>query len=214
MSLPAALLPPLLTLALAGVQLAVLLWALIGAPWRQLHAVPSRLHLLLGCTVLLMLLWLSAAELQHGLQMHVLGMAMVVLTVGSRFAVLCGSLAQLLLVVLGQSDAFALGVNCVLNVSIPAAVAACTLLAAARLGMQNPFGFMLGVGFLGGALSMLAMCLSAVLLIVMSGQSAIIRQWDPALLPLVMFPEGFLNGALLTAVVVYAPHWLRAYDEP
>ncbi|GAA5218011.1 hypothetical protein GCM10025776_25130 [Corallincola platygyrae] len=31
--------------------------------------------------------------------------------------------------------------------------------------------------------------------------------------PLLMFPEGLLNGMAITLLAVYKPHWLKTYDD-
>lgn len=214
MTLPPGLLSGHWILLLGLAQALYLIAAAWLAPWRQLRAVPQRLHLVLGSTAFLVVLWMASAKLDHGLRMHLLGVTVVTLTVGGAFAVMAGTLAQLLLVALGHSAVPLVLANALINVGVPVAITTLTLWIARRYGPDNPFIFMLGVGFLGGALSMLALCLTTLGVFIASGDAMVLQQWEPGLLPLVMLPEGFVNGALLSGLVVYAPDWLRTYIEP
>jgi uncharacterized membrane protein len=74
---------------------------------------------------------------------------------------------------------------------------------------------MLGAGFLGAIFSVAALTLVFLLLLALSDQQALLAsglQQAPLILML-MFPEGFLNGTIVTALTVYRPELVKTFDE-
>ena len=74
---------------------------------------------------------------------------------------------------------------------------------------------MLGAGFGGGLLAALAMALAALALLWLSGQqdwvTAALANWP--LIFLLMFPEGFINGMIVTTLTVFYPDLVKTFDE-
>ena len=62
---------------------------------------------------------------------------------------------------------------------------------------------------------MLSVALVSAALLALFGQSGWVCAAldNAALLPLIMFPEGFINGVLVTALVVFHPEWVRLFSE-
>jgi len=213
MSVAAALLSPLLLGLLSLLQLGVLAFALRRAPWAALHAVPQRLHLLFGALLALLFVWSITGQVGPHVSLHVLGMTTVTLLLGPSLAVVVGTAGVGLLALLGGIEPRTILANAVLTVSLPVAVTALLLQLALRHAPRNPFVYMLGVGFAGGALSMLAVLLVMLGLFALAGSGGTPREWAPPVLLLTMFPEGFINGALVSSLAVYKPHWLLTFDE-
>jgi len=84
-----------------------------------------------------------------------------------------------------------------------------------RISLRNLFVFLLGVGFLGAALSSIAVVTITVVLLFMADYDLSISEIskDAPLLLLLIFPEGFLNGTIVTAVTVFKPHLMMTFNE-
>jgi uncharacterized membrane protein len=84
-----------------------------------------------------------------------------------------------------------------------------------RLRSNNLFLYLLGVGFGGGILAMLATVLVALGMLLLCDQHAwvngALQNWP--LILLVLFPEGFINGMLVTTLTVFYPHLVKTFDE-
>ena len=194
-----------LTLLFALVGGAVLLWAVVRAPWRALIAMPSRQHAFLASLLAVALLWTLQVELPGGATLHLLGMTTVTLMFGWELAVVLGALAGLALAVAGTWSFAALPVNFALVALVPVATTMALLAAANALRRTNLFVYMLGLGFAGGGLAL--------------GASLALGAWltgtdlDHAVVLLMVFPEGFINGTVVSAMAVFLPGLLRTYDD-
>lgn len=107
------------------------------------------------------------------------------------------------------------GVHGLLLVALPVWVAHQTHWWLRKRLPLNPFVFFLGSGFFGGMVSLAApIFASAALLLVFEVQPGWVIWKDYlALLPLILFPEGFINGAVMTALAVWHPQWVRSFDD-
>jgi uncharacterized membrane protein len=185
--------------------LAVLAAALMAAPWRALLARLERQRALGMAIVLLPMLWSMSPGLPGGVQLQLLGMTTVTLVFGWQLAIVSGVIAGLVMLVVGTWVAAAVPVNLVLTVVVPVAVTVLILAAANRLRRTNLFVYLLGVGFGGSILALMA--------------SLLVGSWvtdpglDHAVVLLLAFPEGFLNGALVSALTVFYPELVRTYDD-
>ena len=187
------------------ILLPLLLAALIRAPWRQLLAKQERMNALGAAIVVLPLLWSMSPELPGGEKLHLLGMTAVTLLFSWQLAVIAGALAAGVLLVVGSWTPAALPLNMLLVVVVPVLVSSAVLAAANRLPRTNLFVYMLGVAFVG---SMLAIGVSLWI-----GSRMLGTDLDHALVMLMTFPEGFINGAVISARAVFAPELLRTYDD-
>lgn len=187
------------------ILLPLLLAALIRAPWRQLLAKQERMNALGAAIVVLPLLWSMSPELPGGEKLHLLGMTAVTLLFGWQLAVIAGALAAGVLLVVGSWTPAALPLNMLLVVVVPVLVSSAVLAAANRLPRTNLFVYMLGVAFVG---SMLAIGVSLWI-----GSRMLGTDLDHALVMLMTFPEGFINGAVISAMAVFAPELLRTFDD-
>lgn len=193
------------TLALYGVLGISLVIAAWRAPWRVLVARRERQHAMFATLLILPVLWLGSVDAIPGAHLHLLGMTPVVLVFGWPLALLFGTAAAVGLAALGPWTFAALPGEVALTVAIPVAVTQGLLWAADRAPHGNLFVYALGVGFIGGALSMTASLLAG----------AAFRGWtlDHATALLLAFPEGFIDGAVVTALAVFYPALLRTFDE-
>ncbi|MGL4315529.1 MAG: energy-coupling factor ABC transporter permease [Pseudomonas sp.] len=193
----------------------VLLWAVWRAPWVELCSDQRRQHLLFGTVLALFLLWLVRRDFASGLSFHFIGMTAVTLLLDWPLAVLGGALAQLALVLMGRQDLAALGVNGVLLVLIPVAVTEVCAQWVERRQPGNLFVYIFCCGFFPAALTALLCLLAGLGVLWLDG----LYQMPPWLedfigyLWLVMFPEAFINGMVVTCLVVFYPDWLETFNR-
>lgn len=193
---------PLPLLAVAALALLAALWR---APWSALLQRSERQHAFFLTLLLLPILWAGSMEVTRGISVHLLGLTPIVLIFGWELALVLGTLAALVLGFVGHWPWAMLPQQAVLSVMLPTAVTVILLAAADRLPRTNLFVYLLGVGFLGGALSMTAFLFGA----------AWLQGWDAdhALVLLLAFPEGFIAGTIVTALTVFYPRIMRTYDD-
>jgi uncharacterized membrane protein len=169
----------------------------------------------IAATALAGLLWSMQVGVREGLTLHLLGTASLVLVFGPALAMMAGAGALLLTIGAGQTDALMVGYQGLLLAVLPVWVADGSHRLLRRLLPPNPFIFFLGSGFVGGMLALAApILISAAVMGILGLQPGWAIQRDYlALLPLVLFPEGFINGAVMTALAVYQPDWVRSFDD-
>ena len=101
-----------------------------------------------------------------------------------------------------------------LSVAVPAAATRCLVWWLQRQESRQPFLYIMGAGFGGGILSALATALAGIVVLAMTGQNewvgSALSNWP--VIALIAFPEGFINGTLVTAFVVLAPDAMKLYD--
>lgn len=195
---------------LAGLLLLVALSGL-GALWNE----PRRLHLVAGAALALALLWSVRADVDPGVGLHVLGITAVVLLLGWRLAMVAAALASLSLVVMGDTPSVTAPAGWLLSAAAPGALAAAIAWLTRFHLPRNPFVFIFGCAFFGSGLALVLTWLLSAALLSWSGQASPsgVDSSLLAFLPLVVFPEGFINGAVVSMLIVYRPDWVRLYDE-
>ena len=213
MNIPSHLLPPD-WLFFADVVGAVVLWQAIRyAPWRQLRA--ARLQQLFsGSVVALLLLWNLGAALKPGLGFHFLGVTVFTLMFGWSLGVLGAGLAVLGLALKGGGlDAVAL--NALLFGALPVSVSYLVYQWVDRHLPHHIFIYIYLCAFLGGMLAAGCAVLAMVGLLVANNVYSFDEMTQSYLpfLPLFLFPEGVLNGMLITVFIGIRPHWLKTFDD-
>jgi uncharacterized membrane protein len=189
--------------------------AVIKAPWKLVLSNSERQHLIFGASILLGLFSIMRVDTLEVITFHPLVITAVTLMIGWHFSILAGAISQLILLVAGVDDWSMLGVNFLVTVIIPATVSYGVLKVSQRISLRNLFVFLLGVGFLGAALSSIAVVTITVVLLFMADYDLSISEIskEAPLLLLLIFPEGFLNGTIVTAVTVFKPHLMMTFNE-
>lgn len=191
----------------------MLLPAVLGLGALRGH--PERLHLLLGTAVALAVLWSVSARVDPGVSVHVLGTPLATLLLGWRLALAATALAEAALVVSGNVAPEIAPVNWLLSGVLPASASWLVAWAARFRLPRNPFIFIFVCGFFGAGVALLVTWLAASALLLAADQPLPsgpgVALWS--FLPLVLFPEAFINGALASMLIVYRPDWVRLYDE-
>ena len=191
-----------------------LLWALMRVRWVELIADTRRHHLFFGSVFALFALWLVRREFDNGLTVHFIGLTAVMLMLDWPLAIVAGSLAQLALCLLGLDDLAALGANGLLRILVPVGITLLLSRALESFQPRNLFLYIFVSGFFAAGLAAAATVLVGMGLL----------HWSGALQPpasflelcgyllLVMFPEGFINGTAVTALIVFHPDWVDTFD--
>ena len=185
------------------------------ANWSAVREVPARQHLLLGGLFACVVVWMLSVHVIDKLWLHFLGVTALVTLVGLRFALLVGAIATLGYALLINQSPAGVPVAWLASVAAPALVSRAVVYKVRGLRSNNLFLYLLGVGFAGGILAMLATVLVALGLLLLCGQQGwaneAVQNWP--LILLVLFPEGFINGMTVTTLTVFYPHLVKTFDE-
>ncbi len=190
-------------------------WALKTAPWHKVigDAVAQRIF---GVMVIVLFgLWSVKASIGPGLSFHFLGATVVTLMFGWQFALLAIALVIFLISVTGGAGWDAFGANVITLAVVPVMVTWTALLLSYRYLPRHFFVYILVNAFLVGALSMIVTVL--LLSIVLVGGEVI--SWDRLsyqflpLLPMMAAPEAFLNGFIMTILVLNRVEWVSTFTD-
>jgi uncharacterized membrane protein len=193
----------------------VLGWAVWQSSWVELFADSRRQHLLFGTVFALFLLWLVRRDFETGVSYHFIGMTAVTLLLDWPLAILGGLVAQAGLLMLGRQDLMALGVNGLLFIGLPVLITEACAILVERAQPKSPFVYIFCSGFLAAALAAL-LCLSLALgLLWFDGvfEMPIFLEDFIGYLWLIIFPEAFINGMVVSALVVFCPEWLETFNR-
>ena len=179
------------------------------------------LHLLAGSTVALAVLWSMQAKVGDGPGLHMLGVTTVTLLLGPARAGVATLLAECATSLL-SGEPGAVAPSWLVGSVVPLMLTEAIRLLVWRRFPRDPFVFLFGCAFFGSALALAASYWLAFTLIGGVGQPGGI--WSeampsiPAFLLMVGFSEGFVNGTVVTMILVLRPAWLvgysRDYEKP
>jgi len=197
------------------IYLPVIIWAIWRSPWVELFTDSRRQHLLFGTVFALFLLWLVRRDFDTGVSYHFIGLTAVTLLLDWPLAIVGGLVAQLGLVLLGRQDLAALGVNGTLLILLPVLVTETCAILVERAQPRNPFVYIFCSGFFAAALAAL-LCLLSTLGLLWFDERFALPEWLEdfvGYLWLLIFPEAFINGMVVSALVVFCPEWLETFNR-
>lgn len=193
----------------------VLLWALKTAPWYKVRGDKAAQHVLLGFSVIVFFIWQFGASLENGITFHFLLMTLMVLMFGPQFAIVGMLLA--LIGVTFQADLgwLSLGINAVLMGIVPIMMTWWLYRLGAKFLEANFFVYIFYNGFFSAAVGVVvSLGLSAFILALNEVYTPqILEQSFIIYIPLMATPEGFVNGMLLTALVMLKPNWVATFHD-
>ncbi|MCP8346644.1 hypothetical protein DN387_00130 [Pseudomonas sp. FBF18] len=193
----------------------LLLWAVWRVPWVELFTDRRRQHLLFGTIFALFALWLVRRDFDTGVSYHFIGMTAVTLLLDWPLAIVGGLVAQVGLVALGRQDLAAMGVNGLLLIGLPVLVTEGVAILVERAQPKNLFVYIFCSGFFAAALATL-LCLLASLGWLWLDGIFVMPEWLSdfiGYLWLIIFPEAFINGMVISALVVFCPEWLETFNR-
>lgn len=214
MNLTTELVPIWLSLAAWPLFAAIVGWNVWGAPWALLHR--NELNRLFSLSVLLLAgLWWLKAGVHAGLEFHLLGITTLVLIFGWRLSLVAGAAALCLTTVLAGGDWQTLGLNGLLAVVLPVALATWLHRVIYQRLPRHFFVYVLITAHFASMLVIAVVIAAGVLLLWLLGAHPWERIWTDYLvfMPLVLLPEGFVNGAIMTMLVILRPDWVRSFDD-
>jgi uncharacterized membrane protein len=196
---------------LYGLMLVSALWR---APWKRLGEAPL-LHVYLGATVAVLVLWQLQAGVRPGLNFHILGASLLTLMFGWPLALIASGLVLLAVTITGSGNWQAYSINALLMGVLPATVTWLVYRAVYCWLPRHLFIYIFVCSFFGAALAMAATGLASAMVFVLSGVyplDDLLQYYLPYYL-LMVFPEAILTGSFVALLVVYRPEWIWTYDE-
>jgi len=192
-----------------------LTWACVRAPWVELFSDTRRQHLFFGAMLAIFLLWLVRRDFDSGLSFHFTGLTAVTLLLDWPLAILAALIAQLGLTVTGHQQLIALGVHGALLVLIPVAVTELCARLVERSQPHNLFVYIFFSGFFAAGFAALFCILAGLGVLLIDGRFPMPPWLDDfaGYIWLVMFPEAFINGTIVSALVVFYPDWMETFNR-
>jgi uncharacterized membrane protein len=192
-----------------------LLWALKTAPWHKVKGDAIAQRVFGVAIILLYALWHVKASIGPGLSFHFLGATVITLMFGWQFAFVAFALLISAITVMGGAGWDAWGANFVALAMTPIAVTWLALGLSYRYLPRHFFVYTFLNAFLVGALSMVmaVLVLSGVLVWgEVISWSRLSYQFLP-MLPMMAAPEAFLNGFIMTILIVNRVEWVSTFTD-
>ncbi|PIE43930.1 MAG: hypothetical protein CSA50_02960 [Gammaproteobacteria bacterium] len=211
----AAQLPRALLVASGGLSLLVLIIAARRINWPSLLQHHAAQHLFLGSAVAVAILWSIRAGILPGMYFHILGYTSLMLMMSWPLALMAAALAQCLILIGGKTVWVEVGYQYLFFSVLPILFSYGFYLMVYRRLTHNPFVYILVAGFLNAGFTH---AFSDIINSFMMWQLDIYPVqsiWHDYLryLPLMMFPEGVVNGMFITGMVVFHSRWMSTFDE-
>ncbi|MDF2181748.1 energy-coupling factor ABC transporter permease [Neptuniibacter sp. CAU 1671] len=200
---------------ISGLIYGLILFAAIWrAPWPVIAGNRTLQHMLFGATVVLMILWSMRAGISPGLGIHFMGVTLLTLVFGWDLAILSATAALIGMAVIGRESWEGLFLNGLCSVALPVSVSWLVYHLVDRYLPKNFFIYLFVCGFFGAAVAVASAGVFTSFLLVVSGVYTLDKIVMEYLryLPLIMFPEGLLNGIILTGLLVFHPDWIRTFN--
>ncbi len=196
------------------VAAAALFVAIMKTPWGRFRN-PGFQHVFLGACVAALFLWRMRTGIVPVAPVHFLCLTTLTLMFGVPLAIIGAAILTAAMGVIGleawnslPGSFLALGVT-------PVLVTWLALHASRRYLPPNPFVYIFVCAFFGAAVAMLVAVAANSVLLLGSAQISFsdLREGYLAILPLMMFPEAFINGLIVTGLVVFKPAWIASFDD-
>lgn len=192
----------------------VLIPTAITAPWRRFQR-PEIVHVFLGSSVALLLMWHITTTEFPGLNYHYVGATLLTLMFGWQLALLAFSLVFVGMMFNGSSDWQSLPMNILVMGLVPILV---SQLIYRIVDSKLPNHFFIYVflnAFFGSAFALIALIGIASGILILGDVysfSQLASDYYP-FIPLMIFPEGFITGMLITIMVAMNPNWVCTFDD-
>lgn len=177
--------------------------------------VREHIHVYLGAIVFASLIWILRAGIGSNLNFHFLGVTVMTLMFGWRLALLAVTIIVAITFWRLEAGFLAVPVNTLVMGGIPILVTYVLLRWGQRHLPTNIFVFVFVNAFLAAVLGTVAViCAGSFLLWWTDTFSAhYLQTYYLPYIPLLMLPEGLINGMLTAIAVVYAPQWIPVFDD-
>ena len=189
-------------------------WAVLTAPWRRL-AEARQLHGWAGAIVVLMLMWSISAGVKPGLNLHILGATALTLMFGRQLAMIGLAVVLAAVTFNGGAGWQPYALNALVLAVLPVFLAYGILRLMERLLPAHMFVYIFVAAFFGAAVAVVLTGLAAMVLLYAAGVyplAMLLSDYLPYYI-LLGFAEAWMNGAAITLLVVYFPHWVATFDD-
>ncbi|WP_300647479.1 energy-coupling factor ABC transporter permease [Paenalcaligenes sp.] len=195
------------------VALAVTAVAAWHFDWRAFIKDTAIQQLSLICMLILVSLWMVRTGIQPGLHLHFLGLTTLALMLGWRLSLLVASVALLVSTLMGVDQWALFGMNWLYGVVWPISLSYFIFLLSYSYMPRHLFVYIFIAGFANAALTITAQM----------GAFALYYAWQDLyswrvlvedylkIIPLMLFPEGLINGMSIATLVVYKPEWVCTF---
>ena len=213
MNFPTSLLPAVWVWGSYFIYFPLLLFAIWQAPWHHLKNTNDA-NVFFASSIVLWLIWQLSGGITLGLEFHLLLVTTITLMFGWQFATLNVTLVQLGLTLSGHADWVSFPLNTLCNGIVPIWVTYGVYWLAFLFLPKHFFIYIYVSAFFGGALAMLASRLTGMSILLLSDTYRLTQLGDEPLFIIVMlFPEAFVNGMLITILVVFRPQWVSSFSD-
>lgn len=197
------------------VAVITILYAVIFAPWKSIIRVNQRQHLVFGSFLATLFIWYLSIPASPFLQVHLILITSLSLIIGWHFAVIICSLSQLSLYLTGKGSWQWFGMDFFCTILAPSATSALVFWITHILKIRNLFIYLMGAGFFGAILSAFTAATSALILLsfMLEEHSRYRIMQDSLSIYLFLFPEGFINGTIVTAFSVFKPELVKTFND-
>lgn len=184
------------------------------ASWRRLF-VSEQSNVFFGALVGMLVLWMLRTEVVDGLVFHLSAVTALTLMFGWSLAVIGGVLVLSGITFAGLAGWSGFGPSLLLEVVLPATLTQVALVIVRSVLPRHFFVYIFVNAFIvGGVVGVVGAYFTAVAL---SAGGA--YTWGDLqttvfpFFPLMFFPEAFLNGWVMTLLVVFKPHWVGSFRD-
>lgn len=214
MSIDPELLPVWFLLVAFVPNIVLLLWALRRTNWQALRVQPMLQHIFYIACLGLAGLWSIRAGISSGLGIHFMGLTATTLLMGWPLALLAGAISLLFVTLVGLESLWCFGVNYLISVALPVATSYGVLRWVQSHFPSNPFIYIFLCGFFNGAFAILCVAISTSLMLGTLEVYSWSKVYDNYLmyLPLMLFPEAFMNGMLVAGIMGTKPELLSSFN--
>ncbi|WP_297798473.1 energy-coupling factor ABC transporter permease [uncultured Marinobacter sp.] len=203
-------------LIITGLLFIVLLGlAIRHVDWRGFRKDNALQHSFFGAAVVLGFIWQLRAGISPGLSIHIFGMTVVTLMLGWGLAVLAGLMALVITVITGREPLAMFAANGLVTVMVPALVSHGIMLWERQRNFRNFFAYIFFCGFFGAGIAVACAGLVMCLMLWTAGVYEVRELVHEYIryLPLIMLPEGFVNGVFVTGLMVFHPDRLTTLEQ-
>lgn len=192
----------------------VLLPTLLTAPWKRFQR-PEILHVFLGSCVGLLLMWHITTTPFPGLNYHYIGATLLTLMFGWQLALLAFSLVFIGMMINGSSDWQSLPLNILVMGLVPILVSHVIYRLVDGKLPNHFFIYVFLNAFFGAGIALVAMIGVASGILILGevySFTQLTHDYYP-FIPLMVFPEGFITGMLISIMVAMTPNWVSTFDD-
>ncbi len=183
-------------------------------PWWHLR-ISEDTHVLMATCVTLLLIWSIEAGIAPGLNLHLLGVTLATLMFGWQFALLAITAVLLGDTVYAGTGWGTFGWNGLLLACWPVAVSWWVLRVTRQYLPRHFFIYIFVAAFFGAAVTICLVGAASTGLMYLLGVYSwgqLVRDYASAYV-LLVFPEAFLTGVMMTLFVIYRPSWVATFND-